>query len=381
MRSVIKIGLITTLNTNIGDDFIRGGICLIFRDLYKSHNIEYIPVNKHRPTTIYPIWHPIHLSRLARYLPRGRRPANRLIAHFAAHLKFGRFDHCDVIVQCGGPVLWPGCHNNEWAGPLWHEVIARLHPSIPVLNIAAGSCYPWEKQPLSVSNPEDAKYLQTIFNYCRLTTVRDRLAQHLYASIGAQTPLIACSAFLTGRGFANPRRGKGIVLINYMCGAGHYEWEQGISPLMWRQTVKELISRIQTRYRVAFLCHNQDEDRLAQQLDPQIPRFYPKSTLEYLTVVSNAQVGLCNRMHASVVMASLGIPSVAVCTDTRLLMVSQLGLPIEYVKNVDVDSLEDNLERLILNQPLERERLAALQEETWSKYLDLIGQAIHSVRH
>jgi hypothetical protein len=54
-------------------------------------------------------------------------------------------------VQCGAPVLWPNCNKCEWAEPLWYSVIGRLHKKTPVLNLAAGSCYPWEKQPEKIA--------------------------------------------------------------------------------------------------------------------------------------------------------------------------------------------------------------------------------------
>lgn len=54
----MKIGLISTINTNIGDDFIRQGICLLLKKVFKNHEIEFININKHTPLTVYPKWHP-----------------------------------------------------------------------------------------------------------------------------------------------------------------------------------------------------------------------------------------------------------------------------------------------------------------------------------
>lgn len=372
----MKIGLITTINTNIGDDFIREGICSVLREIFKGNHIDFIPINKHNPITVYPHWHPIHLKGFTKYLPVGRDYADCWIGHWAPKLKLSFFENCDLIVQCGAPVLWSNCHQNEWATLLWYDIVARLSQRIAVFNLAAGSCYPWEKQPSCITDPEDAEYLRRIFSYCRLTTARDKLAQSLYDSMGMQTPLIPCSSFLVGKGYADSRQPGGTIFINYMQGGGHYDWGQGIHPLSWHKTVETLIHRLQRRHKIAFLCHNQEEDRLAKELGPAIPRFYPKTIQEYLTIASHAQVALCNRMHASVVLGGLGIPSVAVCTDTRLLMVAELGLPTEYVKTADTDMLEDQIERLIKNRDLEKERLKALQEETWREYSKTIGEVI-----
>ena len=368
-----RIGLITTINTNIGDDLIREGIYLVLRQVFKGQEVEFILINKHRPMTIYPAWHP---SRWTEILPRGKRQAARLTGKLLYRFGFSYFDSCDLIVQCGAPVLWPGCHRAEWAVPLWRQVVGRLSKRIPVLNLAAGSAYPWENQPTRIIDPKDARYLRAILGYCRLTTVRDALAQRLCTSLGTETPLLPCSGFLAGKDYTNKGRGDGVVLINYMSGGGHYEWGQGIDPSAWQKTVKTLINRLHKRHRLAFLCHNKTEYDLAHDLDSTLPRLWPKTPHEYFSLVSEAKVALCNRMHASVGLASLGVPSIAVGTDTRLLMVDALKLPCVYVKEANVGQLEDQLEDLVKNRSQERERLLALQSETWDRYIQVVNEAI-----
>lgn len=374
----MRVGMITTLNTNIGDDFIREGICLVLQEVFKGHEIEFVLVNKHQPLMVYPGWHPVHLAKITCYLPRGRTRARRLIERCASKLRLSYFDKCDFIVQCGAPVFWRGCHRCEWAEPLWHSVVGRLSQHIPVLNLAAGSCYPWEHQPAGVDDPDDAKYLRAILGYCRITTVRDTLAQGLCASVGTQTPLIPCSAFLAAGNNISTGNDDGIVLINYMSGGGHYDWDQGIDASLWRETVKSLIGRLQRRHKLAFLCHNETEYKLARELDSTLPCLWPKNTQENFAMVSKAKVALCNRMHASIGLAGLGIPSIAVCTDTRLLMVDAIGLPCFYVKEASVDQLEDGLEDLLSHRSQEEERLLALRGKTWDQYVRVVEKNLCS---
>lgn len=374
----MRIGLITTLNTNIGDDLIREGICLVLQASFQRHHIEFVPVNKHHPLSVYPNWHPVHLAQVSRSLPRGSSLMSSFLEHVASKLKRSRFDTCDLIVQCGAPVLWPNCHQCDWAVPLWHHVVGRLSHRMPVLNLAAGSCYPWERQPMLITAPKDAEYLRAILGYCRLTTVRDALAKHLCSTLGVDTPLIPCSALLAARNYAGKiqHHAHGMVLINYMRGGGHYDWDQGIDPTDWREVVKNLISRLQTRHKIAFLCHDETEWDLAGELDSTIPRLWPKNPQEYFTMVSEATVALCNRMHASIALAGLGIPSIAVCTDTRLLMVDAIGLPVMYIKEAHADSIEEKIETLLATRRQERERLLAVQSATWKDYIQRIANAI-----
>lgn len=373
---MIKIGLITTIDTNIGDDFIREGICGILREIFKESEIEFIPVNKHKPLTVYPAWHPVHLSKAANLLPIGRSLINNTIEKFASKLRLSCFDDCDLIVQCGAPVFWPNCHKNEWAEALWHHVVGRLCEKIPVLNLAAGSCYPWERQPAGITETNDIRYLKAILGYCRLTTVRDTLSKILCESLGAQVPLIPCSAFLAAGGLMGSLKDDGVVLINYMSSGGHYDWGQNIDSSTWHKTVKALVGHLKKYHKLAFLCHNEKEYKLAAEMEPAIKRLLPKTPQEYFSITSDAKGAVCNRMHASVGLAGMGIPSIAVGTDTRLLMVKALGLPSFYVKETNLIQLEDALENLLANRYKEKERLLALRSEIWKSYTEAVSAVV-----
>ena len=142
-----------------------------------------------------------------------------------------------------------------------------------------------------------------------------------------------------------------------------------MEPELWEKTLKNVLCRLGRRHRLAFLCHDDREYALAGEIAPALPRFRPRNPKEYLECISRGKFGICNRMHASVVMAGIGIPSVAICTDTRLLMVAELGLPTMYVKAVTEDLLEEMVEQGVKEAVAERERLLVLQDQTWNRYL------------
>lgn len=373
---MVRVGLITTVRTNIGDDFIREGIVTVLGRVFGGRTVRAVLVNKHKPMTVYPRWHP---CRWVESLPRGKGVGRRILGQALSRHGLTYFDKCDAIIQCGAPVLWPGCHECEWAEPLWYQVVGRLFEKTPVVNLAAGSCYPWERQPQEVSCERDEQYLRRVLSYCRLTTVRDSLAKVLCNSLGFEVPLLPCTAFLAGNAADNRPRliSGGTILINYMSGASHFDWGQGIDRLDWQRKLGELLRRLKKRHTVVFLCHNRTEYRLAEQLDPTLTRILPNNTKQYVELVRGASAALCNRMHACVALASLGIPSVGVGTDTRLLMLSEIGLPALYVKDVTVDELEDRLENFVRNHRAERERLVALQSQALANYIQLVANALH----
>jgi hypothetical protein len=371
----LRVGLITTLSTNIGDDFIRTGLLRVVRQVFPGKEIEFVAVNKHEPYTAYPAWHPVRIAGLAKYLPRGKGTTARMIESMLATAAFSRFEDCAAVLQCGAPVLWPNCHECEWAGPLWHRIVGRLHERIPVFNLAAGSCYPWERQPSTVDNQGDAEFLTAIHGYCRLTTVRDRLSHHLFDTLGISVPHIPCSALLAADERNNGSNGDGPILINYMPGGGHYDFGQGVDGSSWQETMRGLVARLKRRHRVEFLCHSQKELDAAAAVADGLPCHLPKTVAEYFDVAAGAKAGVFNRMHASVGLAGLGIPSIAIGTDTRLLMVEHIGLPCFYVKDAGMDIMEQKVEDLLLKRKEEKERLLGLRQETTRRYIEAVSHA------
>jgi hypothetical protein len=105
-----------------------------------------------------------------------------------------------------------------------------------------------------------------------------------------------------------------------------------------------------------------------------VPRFTPADLREYFTLMSRAKVGVCNRLHAAVALAGIGIPSVSVGTDTRLLMVEAVGMPSFYVKEATSERLGDTVHRLLTDAEDLRERLLALREETWERYVHTVAE-------
>src|SRR5689334_2896414 len=118
---MLKISLITTQGTNIGDDFVREGVRAALDSICTYH--PYL-IDKHQPETSC-------ASPLAE-------------DHFEP--LSDKICEADAVIQCGAPVYWnlgslPGqkCSSAEWIEPLWYRRIAKVHESLPVLNISAGA--------------------------------------------------------------------------------------------------------------------------------------------------------------------------------------------------------------------------------------------------
>jgi hypothetical protein len=367
-----KLGLLTTLDHNPGDDFIREGILAVIRSLSADEPPHVEAVNKHRPFSVYPNWHPARYAHEAGWnLKRGgtflRRHTPKL-----APLGFSRFDRCDLVIQCGTPVLWPDCRNSEWADPIWRDVLARLAPQLPVLNLGGGSCYPWQRQPVTLVGDPDEQFVRLMLRTSALTTVRDHHARQLLGSLGADVRQMPCPASLAGQSFVQPTPARRKVLINYMAGGGHYRWAQAVTAEAWETTMCAAIAQLTREWDLVFMCHSAGEAELAARLWPALPRVTPQTPQEYFAAAQGAAFGVFNRLHAGVACAGLGIPSVCIGTDTRNLMAAALGLPTIFVPEATTPVLLDVIAKLIATRDRESMRLLALREQTFASYVELL---------
>lgn len=373
----MQVGLITTLSTNVGDDFIREGIIHALKCALPGKEIEFVLVNKHEPATIYSGRHPIGWGRLfPTHFTRsaGTEILSRLLYRFGG----SRFDKCDMIIQCGAPVFFYKCWFTEWSNPIWRHVAGRLAKKTIMLNLAAGSCYPWERLPEQVNDSREQRFIKDILGYCNLTTVRDKLAEKVVAPLAgtADYKRIPCSAFLVP--LAYPPLPNDLcdddkyIMINYMSGAGHYDYGLNIDHQKWEAIIVDLVHRLMQRHKVAFMCHNEAERKLAESLSLDVPVYLPDSISDYFLIASTAKAGVFNRMHACVGFAGLGIPSVGVGIDSRMLMVDEIKLPTFYVKDCTPELLEAEVNRLLEILEPESIRLKILQENTLQSYITLL---------
>ena len=96
----MKISIITTVDHNVGDDFVREGIKYLLKKFFKNENIEFNNIHKHSPITArygYENFRNLRLSKiLDNTIPKNCSKDKVLEA--------------DILVQSGAPVYW--CHES-----------------------------------------------------------------------------------------------------------------------------------------------------------------------------------------------------------------------------------------------------------------------------
>lgn len=382
----MKYGLISTLHTNIGDDFIRQGVQEVLAGLDPA--AEYEIINKHRPLTIYSGPGMTLANRLAEKLEKQRfvyRYAGlfeALVSRLAAGVYRHKFSPCNAVIECGMPVLFPHCQRKNWTRVIWRDVVWPNSATLPNLILAAGSCYPWERrEEFAEKFPQtpEAEFARELLAHARFIGVRDELCGRLFASVGGTTTLLPCTAFLAPQPFRQPHD-DGILCVNFMEGGGHFDWGQGADRSAWRRTFLEVIRRLRSQLRVVWFTHSKAEEQLARELGPDDLVLRLPNPEAYFRAAAHGTVSLCNRLHASVALAGLGIPGIAVGTDTRLLMVQNLGQHALYVKDAsDADQLHAQMTRLIENRAQESARLTHLQTEAKQQYMQHVAAGLATV--
>lgn len=379
----LRVGVIGHWRANIGHDLMALGVEHVLQSTF-GDKVSIERIEHHRPLDIYPWWF------LPRHLPWLRHGRGGGIAR-AVKGYLNRADvsvrlwpmtwvgRLDLAICCGGPLITPWISRGDLGLMYQHMFGAFQRAGVPLLNLSVGAAYPRENIPSADVLPADADFLERMFAYSSLTTVRDDLARHLCLRLGRALPLVPDTGFVAGEELVKMHgrdtSPKYIVLNAQRYGANE-DWGQGVDDRRWLATLAELARRLAARAEVLFVCHSESEMRLAAEILPGSARVRPQTVRDYARIVGGAVAGVCTRIHSGIALASVGLPVIGVGTDSRLGTLEALGSPTYYVKEVDVDILETAVDGALRSAAEERDRLLALRSSTRRTYGDLLVRAL-----
>lgn len=380
-----KVALLSHRFGNIGHLFMAVGFEEIVRDLLGS-NVDIEHFEQHHFFSVYPKGHWLHwLDRI----PHGRMKTLRMYLNrpevceklwpAAKHLS----DFAGAIT-CGGPSIVRGVGKTPEMCLMFHHQLGAFHyHGVPTFDCGVGSGgFPLKNMPTDFANAfdnADKRYFQRLFSYSTISTVRDEVAKGLWDALGRNAPLIPCGALASGRRFESlvqPSKSweNRSIVINYQLTGANNDWGQGVDVNQWKLTVRNLIQRLKKRHDVVFLCHGETEGRHAAQVNPEVRRVIPNTLEEYAEVIRNGKAGLASRIHAAIPMSGIGLPVVAIGTDTRLGTLDLMGLKTFFVKDVTAEQLEQQIEEGLSRAQQEQERLTVLRENTIRSYGEIFRQ-------
>lgn len=365
----MKISIITTVNHNVGDDFVREGIIFLLQQHYKGRELEFELIHKHSPITCR---HGFEWFRSWRY---SRRVDNWL----PLWVTRDRVLEADLVVQSGAPVYWCNqqlgwhCHINEWYEPLIRRRLS-LNKKAKLINLAAGTCQRYHSDGTEFLACEpDKRYIREFHQTAAVTTVRDSLSRSILKMLDIDVPVVPCASVFAIDRFGLKSQPGEYVAVNFMKGGGHYTFGQDIDFDKWTETFKSVYRELKKSDQVVFVCHDTKEIDAALAIDRDAKTFISGGHEDYIRFYAKAKYGVMNRVHGAFLMASYGKPSVVIGSDTRARMVSEIGLRSHYVGDVSSDLLLDEVEELKSLSRSYQDIIKEIKEQAYHKYLGALS--------
>jgi polysaccharide pyruvyl transferase WcaK-like protein len=347
----LRIAFMTTVGRNVGDEFIREGVCSFLDDVLPTWDSYY--VDKHDLTTL-------------------QRPLYDEIEQLT-----DKFRDADVIVQAGAPVYWSnGRHTSttaDWAQALWHDRIFALGGEKLILNIGAGAGQKSEDDLDALLNDAAVtEFARRAGRACAWTSVRDGLASQYLNRIGVKHVLMPCPAFHAARritGIGNPPPPGDVLAVNLMQLAGHYRLKPQTDAAQWRRVIDELLPWLRRQHKLLFIAHDEAEATFQASLAARGESiFLADDYRDYLSIYSRVKGIVANRVHAGVCVAGFGRPAVIVGNDCRIGIARPIGIPARDSADVSADWIVRSLdEQFAAGERLSTERLE-LRDNTASCY-------------
>jgi hypothetical protein len=323
-RTARRVCMISTINHNVGDDFVREGILWLLQRAMDGEDLEVQVIHKHAPVTARAgHWHQLD------QWTRGRRGA-RLLSDSLDRLPLNHAADAvlrsDLVIQSGAPVYWKNryssCAQTEWFEPLIERRWTQVQDRVPLLNLGAGACQAPGSDGSEVAHDASCRaFIRKFHSLAALTTVRDPLAQQILRNCGVDAPLLPCPSIFASRAAGIQRTAGQYVALNYMPLGGHYDLADAGPEVSrkWERVFVEQVRKLASEQRCLLICHDQREVAAAARLLPEVPRFFSHHWQDYLRAYARSSRAIVNRVHGAVVTAAMGRPVLLVGNDTRML--------------------------------------------------------------
>jgi hypothetical protein len=366
-----KICFITTVNHNVGDDFVREGIIYLLNQKLKDTVLNFEFIHKHSPITARHGFEWFRNYRFSKYVDQ----------FLPLPITKDRVLEADILVQSGAPVYWchpethgPHCYSNEWFKPLIKRRYLKTASKVPFLNLAAGTCQRYDSDGSEFDSCKSCQdYIKELQSLTEVTTVRDKLAKKILNNMGFDASVIPCSSIFARESFGIEPENPEYVALNYMRGGAHYVFGQKIEFEKWENNFKVFYKQISKFEKCVFVCHNQDEVNNAKGIDFNANIFISHDYKDYIRFYAKTKFGIMNRIHGAFPIASFGRPAVLIGNDSRAKMAEEIGLPHIFVNNADLDWLLEQYEYLKNGADNYLERFNGIRKKAYNDYQEALS--------
>lgn len=335
-------------------------------------NFSYKLIHKHSPISVFDRLDWLRNFPFEKYISK---------IFFNTALRFfnsnNKINNADFVIQSGAPVYWCNikahCFKTEWYEPFF-QLIENNNKKIRFLNIAAGSCQPYDYDSNSITDcPNCSAYIKDLTKKSFVTTVRDELSKKTLGDLGFKVKKIPCPAlFSIGKKMSKK---KFIIALNYMKIGGHYNLsENNVDSEKWKKVFINTYKKLIKIGSVIIVCHNKIELSDVRKILPHADYFYSNNYVDYLNLYSQVRFGIYNRVHSAFATASAGSPSYVIGNDSRAKMVAELGLTSCHINDVDDDKIDLIISELQKMEYKYQFKINQIKRNAKKHYLELFNK-------
>jgi polysaccharide pyruvyl transferase len=374
----MKITFITTIDYNVGDDFVREGLKYLIKQVLINKEIDFQNIHKHSPITVRDGFEWFKNLKFSKFT----FPSQSLDKILPLGITRDKILDTDLLVQSGAPVYWchteigSHCSDNEWYDTLIRRRYKRNRKA-KLINMGAGTCQSYNSDGSEFLKCEnDINYIKEFYNLASLTTVRDKLAKKVLTNLGLEPTLLPCPSIFAIDEYKLAPQEKKYVIINFMNLGGHFSFGSKIESESWYEELLKVYNELKDKEEILFVCHNKNEVDDAKKIDKDAQIFFSKNYLDYMKIYGQGKFGIMNRVHGAFLMASYGTPSVIIGNDSRARMSEEIGLDNVFVNDATAQFILNKYYEH-LNAPDRFEELfKQIKENSFNHYIKVLSETL-----
>jgi polysaccharide pyruvyl transferase WcaK-like protein len=341
----MKLCLFSSINTNIGDDFIREGLV----NLLRKSGIEFDStiVNKHDSKSLL-----------------DDNDKNKIL-------------ESDMTVICGTPVFWSingsTSYNCDWINWFYEDFIFQSKTNYCI--VASGSCNDihCDIKYLSQNDHQLSNFINKLTAKALFVTTRDYICSNILTEFNVIHKNYFCTALHAIEKEKNNFNQKYIGL-NLMNNFGHFSKFE-----MFQKKLDEIVKVIRNYGPIKFICHNSDELSIANELkirDDLI--FFYKDYQKYFNAFDDVLLHISCRVHGSILSSSSGTPNINIISDSRGYSCDRISAFIFDPWRQSYMDLDQMIKYIIANIKILSEDLKFLKDYNEVNYVNLLTKYFYN---
>lgn len=238
---------------------------------------------------------------------------------------------------------------NNWSPRITSEEIEKLAPPLFLIGLGVSS-KGLNKKPYI----KEKKYFSDILatnKKAMLSSVRDKTTYNFLKDLGYKNSIITgCPALFLKDNPIQLNQEKSNIMFTFPYPLLHKTKNKEKIKKYQKiyETTKKIISYIENiGLEAVIVCHDDRDVPNAQKIFPNYEIFFSNYPQDYIKKYSEALIVIGSRLHATILVSGMGIPSININLDLRGVSFSQTFGLENWNLNLDVPNLEDKIKERI----------------------------------